>query len=469
MPMEFIVPSVQIDESDVGPRPTAQLSLAAIGIVGTFKKGPLNTVTTIGDAAALITQFGDYGVGLTGYISSYATLQQGANDLRIVRIAGIGAKSATATLNDGTATPAPSIVVTAINEGTWGNATTVSVINNGTTFDLTAVNGTYSETFKGLSLTNLTITSKLVMLETAAGAVALPKTTTAAVALTTGSDGAAVADADYIGKIDSLSGNRSGLSALEPEQVGIVICAQQSSPAMHAALLSFFDGCDIDEGLRVGILNTAIGKPVDLATAQTTTLDSERGIFAYPWVEPDWLPGVYVAPDGYYAGRLSYLEPHKSPSNKQIMGITSCEGTYTYAQVKKLTLARISPITLVNGRGFRIRNGLTLSSDPAWCQTNIRRQQDKMEMELYRAMQWAISEPHAEPLWDAIKTQVDMYLQVQKNLGLIRGYKKTICDKTVNTSEMVTNRILTTIIRWLPLYAADFIILRFKREITTDN
>lgn len=470
MVMEFIVPGIQIDESDVGPRPTPQLSLAGIGIVGTFERGPLNTPVTIGDVNQLVTQFGGYVAGLTGYLSAYGALVQGANDLRIVRIAGVGAAAATKTFTDEATTPAESLTVTAKNEGAWGNGIKIAIKKNANDFDVTVKLGSTVEQFLGLTLATVgAVSSKYVVLAKASGATTLPKTTIADIALAGGSDGAAISDADYIGSIEPATGKRTGLKALETVQVGIVLCAQQHSSQIHTALITFCENCDIEEGLRVAILNTAPGKSVDAAAAQTAGLDSDRAIFIYPWVEPEDLPGRYVAPDGYYAGRLSYLEPHKSPSNKQIFGITSCENQYTYAEVKVLTLARISPITLVNNRGFRIRNGLTMSSDSAWSQTNIRRQQDKMEMELYHAMQWAISEPHAEPLWRAIGDQVDMYLQVQKNLGFIRGYKPTLCNAQTNPPEMVTSRILTTIIRWLPLYAADYIILRFKREISVDN
>ncbi|GMB00218.1 phage tail sheath subtilisin-like domain-containing protein [Pelosinus sp. IPA-1] len=461
MPMEFIVPSVQIDESDVGARPTPQMSLAGIGIVGTFEKGPINIPTTVGDVNQLIEKFGGYKAGLTGYLSAYAALQQGANDFKIVRIAGTGAKAASVILKDDGGED--SFIVSASDPGVWGNDIKLNIEENTSTFRLTIICGEAKETFSALTLANLSIQSKFVTIAKLGNGNKLPKAV-ANVSLIGGNDGVAVMDADYIGTIDSSTGFRTGLKALEPVQVGIVLCAQQYSPAIQSALLSFVENCDIEEGLRVAILNTTPTLSVDAVVSQTTSLDSDRGILVYPWVEPEDLPGKFVAPDGYYAGRLSWLEPHKSPSNKQILGIISCENNYTYAEVKALTMARISPITLVNERGFRIRNGLTLASDPAWCQTNIRRQQDKMEMELYHAMQWAISEPHDERLWQDIATQIDMYLQVQKNLGLIRGYKPTLCNAQTNTPEMVTNRILTAIIRWLPLYAADFIILRFKRE-----
>nr|WP_285718885.1 phage tail sheath subtilisin-like domain-containing protein [Pelosinus sp. IPA-1] len=465
--MEFIVPGMQIDESDVGTRPTQQLSLAGIGIVGTFQKGPVNTPTTIGDETKYVKVFGNDAAGLTGPKSVKGCFAQGANDLRIVRIVGAGAAASTLTLKDGESTPEPSIIVTATSPGVWGNTLKATVVANTGNVDITVTDGDSTDVFRGVTLDSLPITKNLVTIKKADGATGLPVAVSNQ-SLTGGNDGATVTDTDYIGTITG-SGKRSGLKALEPVQCGIALCAQQYSSNIHHALITWAENCDVEEGLRIPILNSAPILGIDAACVQTTTLDTSdgRGIFTYPWVTPeDELDDdVFVAPDGYYAGRLATLNPCQSPSNKQILGIRKLERDFTYAEVKVLTLARISPITLVPNRGFRIRNGVTLSSDTAWGQTNIRRQQDKMEMELYHSMQWAISENHDPKLWDAISTQADAYLRTQQNLGFIMGYLPTLCNSQTNPDENIIARILTFVARWKPLYAADFLILKMKREL----
>ncbi|WP_255451408.1 phage tail sheath subtilisin-like domain-containing protein [Sporomusa sp. KB1] len=465
--MEFIVPSMQVDESDVGTRSVQQLSLAGIGIVGTFKKGPVNTPTTIGDDIQYTKIFGIDKPGLTGPKSVKGCFDNGANDLRIVRIVGEGAKAASVTLKDDQATPADSIVITAISVGVWGDDLKATVVANGTKVDIIVTDGENTDTFKSVSLDRLPLSKNVVTLTKATGATKLPKVI-ADVPLTGGNDGAAVTDEDYIGTITE-SGKRTGLKALEPVQCGLALCAQQYSSSIHQALIAWAENCDIEEGLRIPILNSPPGFGVDAVCVQTQTLDTAdgRGIFTYPWVTPadETDDDIFVAPDGYYAGRLAALNPCKSPSNKQILGIRKLENDFKYAEVKVLTLARISPITLVPNRGFRVRNGVTLSSDTAWNQTNIRRQQDKMEMELYNSMQWAISEDHDTPLWDAIATQADAYLRTQQKLGFIKGYLPTLCNSQTNPDENIIARILTFIVRWKPLYAADFIIMKIKREL----
>lgn len=466
MAMEFIVPGMQVDESDVGTRSTNQLSLAAIGIVGTFERGPVNVPTTVGDDTQYRKIFGNDG-DYSGPKTVAGAFVNGANDLRIVRIVGEGAEAAELALKDGTS--ADSIVVRAASVGEWGNklVATVEVNQDGKSVNILVTDGDSADVFKEITLDKLPLKKNLAVLSKAEGAAALPSDIESA-ALAGGSDGAEVKDADYIGEI-SPSGKRSGLKALEPIQVGIGICAQQYSEQIHAALISWAQSCNLEEGLRIPILSSKPGLGVDEATMQTVKLapDNGRGIFAYPWVTPEESTDdeYFVAPDGYYAGRLAALNPCQSPSNKQILGIRQTENNYTYAEVKVLTQARISPITLVPNRGFRIRNGVTMSSDTAWGQINIRRQQDKMEMELYDGLQWAISENHDEKLWRLITMQADAYLMTQQNLGFINGYLPTLCNKETNPDENIIARILTFIIRWKPLYAADYIIMRMKREL----
>ncbi|MDR1701270.1 MAG: phage tail sheath subtilisin-like domain-containing protein [Sporomusaceae bacterium] len=472
MALEFIVPGMQIDESDVGTRPTEQLSLSRIGIVGTFQKGLVNTPTTIGDETQFAKVFGVDKPGLTGPKTVKGCLAQGANDLSIVRIIGDGAAAAELILEDEDANS--SIQVKATSPGIWGNDLKVTVAINSPAVDITVTDGDSIDFFRAVDLNKLPLTKNLVTLSKAAGtvgAVNLPKAVDK-VSLSGGNDGAAVTDTEYIGTITP-SGKRSGLKALEPVQCGLAVCAQQYSANIHHALITWAENCSVDEGLRIPVLSAPPGFGVDAACVQTQMLDtpSGRGVFAYPWVTPeDELDDeVFVSPDGYYAGRLAVLNPHQSPSNKPILGIRKLEGDYVYANVKALTQARISPITLVRGRGFRIRNGVTLSSDTAWNQINIRRQQDKMEMDLYHSMQWAISEDHDKPLWEAITTQADAYLQVQTNLGFIKGFLPTLCNEQTNPPENIINRILIFVIRWKPLYAADFIIMKMKRELPTSD
>ena len=470
--MDFIVPGVFVDESDVGPRPIKELSLAAIGIVGTFDRGPVNEPVTIGDEIQLIKKFGNHRKGLTGILSTISAMRQGANDFRIVRIAGVGYAEAKMTISNGAGAPVDVLEIAANSPGAWGNNIKISVKKNAGDFDLTIKCGEAVEVFSGLKVAAVKekVMSEFVTVKVTDEALTgdlLPKATTVDTGLTGGNDGAAVTDDDYIGAIDANTGVRTGLKTLEPLQIGIVVCAQQYSERIHKALQTFAENCDLEEGLRIGVLNSAPKLSADKAAEQTKSLQTDRGTFAYPWITSVDYPDEWIAPDGFLAGVISTVAPHESPSNKEVQGILKLERDYSYAEVKLLTQARICPITLKPNRGFRVRNGLTLSSDEAWAQIAIRRQQDRMNMELYFGMEWAISLPHEPKLWNLVAECADLYFQKQKNLGRILGFLPTLCNAQTNPPENIISRILTMILRWKPLYPADFIVQRWKRELPT--
>lgn len=465
MANEYIEPRIAIDESDVGPQIQPEVSLSGIGIVGTFAKGPVNKAVSIQSADQLKSLFGSDKAGLTGIKSAIGALNQGAGDLKIVRVGAASLKAAERILKDNA--DADSVKVLAATPGTWGNEIKVAVAAGtlSDTFRIVVIYGLEAETLDNLTLDNLdNVVSQYVVLEKVEGATQIPKHVPAA-PLSGGDDGAAATDSDYIGAVDE-NGNASGLKVLETAQVGLVLCAQQFSPTVQNALIAHCVNASLGQGLRVAVLNTNKGLTPGTVAALTASLDSERAILTYPWVEPNEALGSYVAPDGYYAGLLAVRNSNESPSNKPVLGILSTERVLTDADVRALTLARISPITLMPRRGgFVVRNGLNLSTAAAWSQTCIRRAADELNMEAYDAVQWAMSEENTSELRAAVSAQLDAMLLSKKQKGRIYDFLPTICNDTNNTAESIASRILNVVIRPRFTYPADYVNLYMQRQI----
>lgn len=109
------------------------------------------------------------------------------------------------------------LTVEATSEGTWGNEIKVEVDKDAeaSTFDLTITFRNSVEKFRELTLEKIAdIVPKYVTLTLAENASGLPDATEGAKSLAGGSDGAAVDDDDYIGAIDSSTGDRTGLKVL---------------------------------------------------------------------------------------------------------------------------------------------------------------------------------------------------------------------------------------------------------------
>jgi len=460
---EYIVPRVEIIEVDSTPSTPSGVSLSTIGVVGTFEKGPLNQITTIGSFPKLVEIFGGYNKDLTGYKSVLAAMTQGANDFRIVRIGGATIKEASLKLKD--SADSDVVEIKALTPGTWGNAVKVAVVAGSAadTFKLIVVYGTKTEEFDDLTLANIsTIKSKYITAAKEAEAATLPKNI-AATPLVGGDNGAETQDTDYVGSV--IDGKRTGLKLLETARVPIVLCAQQHSDTIRNALIAHAANMTVAYGLRIPILNFPQGTDPDAAAALMANIDSKRGVLAYPWNEHFEMPGEFIASDGFYAGRLAALNSNQSPSNKKIEGIISQDIDFDDADIKVLTLARISPITPEPNRGFRIKNGVSISSEPSWNQTNIRRVFDEVEMEVYDSTQWVKSENNTPENRDALATQIDLILENKKKQRKIYDYKPTVCDDTNNTPETIAARILNTRIRVRPTFAADFVDHSIERYI----
>ncbi|WCK53839.1 phage tail sheath subtilisin-like domain-containing protein [Aneurinibacillus sp. Ricciae_BoGa-3] len=460
MTLDYIVPRVGIDESNTGPRPTPGVSLSKISIVGAFPKGPVNQRISVGSAEQAASLIGEYDPAFSGWLSLQGSLNQGAADFDVVRVGGTGIATAKLTLKD--ATGADSVTYTASSPGKWANGTestgikiaVVSGTSNGTV-KLVVISGGQSRSYDNIDLTNVDgLKDGQDGVFTPPGPPPLPSPLSSPPPPRGWLNHPP--DVDILSSIGS-DGSRTGVRIVEPCNTSLVLAAQQSSAAVQAALQTHAANAGLEEGLRMVIINPAKGTAPNDAVSSVATMDTMRAIMPYPWLEPQEYQGNYVAPDGYLAGRLATLAAHNSPSNKEITGILSTERLLTGAELKTLTTGRIMPITPVNGRGFRIRNGVTLSSDPAWNQVNIRRIFDKIEMQVYSGTQWAISEDNTPALWAAIADQIDIMLAIMKSNGEIYDFKPTICDSTTNTPELVQARICKSKIRVRPIYAADFI------------
>jgi len=469
MALDHIVPRVDIDESDVGQDDVQGLSLNRIGIVGEFPKGPLETRIKISSEDQAKSILGDYDPNSKGWLSLKAALNQGAQEFDIVRVAGDGSAVAKLTLKDANGTD--SVTYTANSPGKWANGTVPGGIkiavtsgSSDNTVKLVVISGTDSRTYDNIDLSNIeSIKDDDGSFSKVEDAKALPATISAT-PLEGGSDGSGTKDDNYVGTIKE-DGSRTGLKILETANSSLIIAAQQSSEAVRAALLTHSSNAGLEEGLRMSILNPDKGMSAKNAVALVSTIDNMRSIMPYPWLEPQELQGAYVAPDGYLAGVLASIKANKSPSNKEVKGILSTERELSGPELKALTLGRVMPITAMTGRGFRVRNGLTLSTLDAWSQVSIRRIFDEIEMEIYLSTQWAVSEDNTPDLWKAVADQIDIILARRKTDKEIYDYKPTICDDTINTPDSIKKRILNTKIFVRPIYAADYIDHKITRLV----
>jgi phage tail sheath protein FI len=438
-------PGIVLDESDVGARPVTAAVLNKIGLVGHFNWGPVNTAVLVQSQRELDQQFGTtWETGLTGMLSGrgiYA--QNGAAGVYVVRIApsGVAAVKAAQTFSS-------KVTITALYPGTEGSVITVAIANGtsaGKKYTVTDSVLGVTEVWDNQTNTNSTTNtfanaggpnevgagSDLVVFSYAADGD--PSNAAAAALTGTAGTNGTPAVADYVGAVSGST--RSGLYALDSVyDVRYILCAQQSNSTVTSGLQTYVAARGISQGLVMGIVVPPAA--TDPSAVSIGSLDSMRLGMFWPWMQSSAMPAAaqtaYVAPDGFIAGLLSTLAPNQGPLNKQLQGITALQYNASDAQVDTLADARVNPITNSRGRGFRVRNAATLSSDAAWAFWEIRSEYDAVETTLWDAYAWVVGEPNIPSrLWPDVEAQGDAVLAVFAGDGTIVGYKPT---KVVNTA-----------------------------------
>jgi phage tail sheath protein FI len=441
-------PSLVIDETSVGARPVIAPALNKIGLVGHFNHGPVNQAVLVQSLAELLQKFGPtYEAGLTGMLSGYAIYAQNASaGVYVVRVApsGVAAVKATKTFS-------AKVRIDAKYPGTEGNNIAVTIENATTTgkkYTITDANLGITEVWDNVS--NLTTAGNNFAAagkpnEPGAGSklvtfVSLADTdpaNAAASLLSTGTPGTngTPAAADYVGTVTGSA--RSGLYAFDPiPDVRYLLAAQMGGDAtVQSGLQTYAAGRAVGQGLVMGILNPPAA--TDPSSVAIGSLDSMRLGMFWPWIKSSAVPlaaqTAFIAPDGFIAGLLSTLKPNRAPLNKQLQGVTDLQYAASDVQVDTLSDARVNAIAATRGRGIRVRDGRTLSSDSAWAFWEIRAEYDAVETTLWDGYAWVVGEPNIPGvLWPQVEAQGDTILSAAVDDGTIVGYRPT---KVVNTAD----------------------------------
>lgn len=275
--------------------------------------------------------------------------------------------------------------------------------------------------------------------------------------LSGGDNGNVTSDADYIG---SATPSPTGIQAFVGQNVNILIAAGQASAAVHTAMDVHCQAM----GDRIGVVGGLINENKATTLARAAALASDRIILAYPGIKvfdqlanaTVTLPSAYHAAD--VAGRISTLDPYKSPSNKQISGILGMEKDVNDADLSDLIQGGVL-VTTVKGRlGFRMRDGLTTSLEFPFNQVNIRRLFDQIVRGVTESNQDLVSEPNNADTAHALKQGITDFLDGLVRQGAIQKFYVNVYSSPADQQA----GFLYADIGIFPTYAADFIVLRIK-------
>lgn len=433
-----------------------------LGLVGVAQWGPANSPITIANAGDIASKLGAIGNRANDLATACAiAIQQGANNIRAVRVTDGTDVAATGALKDTTTpTAVTGATLTAIYTGTLGNQlqATVSQGSAQNSYKLVlAIPGLVPEVFDNIVGTGAAFWTNLVAavnngnsavrgpsrLVTAATGAATATPAQATITLTGGTDGTSTINTAKLIGVDGALGTRTGMYALRGTGASVATIADLSDSTSWASQLAF----GLSEGIYMVTSGPAGQTPTTAVTAKQTAGIDNFGIkiMLGDWIT--WNDTVnnaqrLLSPATFDAGLLSNLAPQNSGLNKQVYGIVATQTsqnnqTYSSADLQTLEQGGIDVITnpVPGGSYFGPRIGHNAASNAAVQGDNYTRMTNYLASTLAAGMGQFVgllqSTSPTDPLRARVKATVDSFLQNMVEQGQLDSFS-TVCDLSNN-------------------------------------
>jgi hypothetical protein len=152
-----------------------------------------------------------------------------------------------------------------------------------------------------------------------------------------------------------------------------------------------------------------------------------------------------------------------SPSNRPMLGISGTSRGIDFALGDKLARAnRLNEnhvATVIHQNGYRLWGNRSCSSDPKWAFISVRRTADLINDALLRAHLWAVDRNITKTYVEDVTEGVNNYLRYLKNIGaIING--KCWADPELNTPDQIVQGKIYFDFDFTPPYPAEHITFR---------
>ena len=103
-----------------------------------------------------------------------------------------------------------------------------------------------------------------------------------------------------------------------------------------------------------------------------------------------------------------------------------------------------------------------------WKYVAVRRMALFIEQTLYASLTWAVFEPNATPLWNALTQEVTAFMLSLFRQGAFAGTTPSQaflvqCDSTTTTPQDVANGIVNILVGFAPLVPAEFVVVQIAQ------
>ncbi len=244
--------------------------------------------------------------------------------------------------------------------------------------------------------------------------------------------------------------------------------------------------------------NNAVASPVDVTTSPATIWvgdymggtnsvtpppKSTNTALYFPYiVSTDPLTGssVNLPPGGTIAGIYARTDTNrgvwKAPAGLEttLVNVTGVVPGGIMNDVRQGTLNPLGVNCLRTFPGigtvvFGARTSVTANSAlQQWRYVPVRRMALFIEQTLYNNLGWVIFEPNDDPLWVAIRTNIENFMLSLFSQGAFQGSTpsqafQVKCDASTTTQTDIDNGIVNIIVAFAPLKPAEFVIIKIAQ------
>ncbi|GAA0311706.1 phage tail sheath family protein [Kineococcus aurantiacus] len=520
-------PGVYVEEIPSGVHPIAGVSTSDTAFVDFFLEGPVGVATRVGGFDEFTRRFGaltpksSAGYGVMQYFTN------GGQVAWIVRVATDSAQPSSATLDTGGSGPGgPTLVVSAISPGEWGDSLQVGVdyrVDDRTTqFNLvvrrTATVGgrvrvVASEVHRNVRmaasgprnvLAVVTAASSLITVTEADGGVGerpaetAGDVTSAAVLTSAAATGFIPLGQGIDGGAPGADQLRTGLAALERIEPAVVnlLCipaaatldedAIGSTPNLAAVAGEVAEFCERYRCFHL----VDIPQGVDTTERMVAWLDQNNvrdrnAAVAFPRlkiVDPD--PDrdgalLDVASSGTLAGLIARTDTDrgvwKAPAGTatQLRSVVTPSGPRlndddsAVLNPLGVNVIRTLPVYGIVSWGARTLFGADVQTSE-WKYVPVRRTALYLEESLRQGLRWVVFEPNDEGLWSQIRLNVGAFMQSLFRRGAFQGRTPreaylVKCDSDTTTQADIDRGIVNVLVGFAPLKPAEFVFIQLQQ------
>ncbi len=205
----------------------------------------------------------------------------------------------------------------------------------------------------------------------------------------------------------------------------------------------------------------------------------------YPWLastDPVTQQSILAPPSGFVAGIYGQVDASQgvwqSPAGigTALNGTTGVDvgGLMTDPQQGIMNKNAINCIRQFPGVGTVVFGARTTAgadqntAQQQWKYVAVRRTALFIEQSLYANLTWAVFQPNATPLWNALTQTVSAFMLSLFRQGAFAGTKPSEsflvqCDATTTTATDVANGVVNVLVGFAPLVPAEFVVIQIAQ------